>query len=109
MITKTNCGEYQDLLEYAYEHSLKLAEAHPEQFKQYEKLIQELPHFTSEEEAVQAAEKLDNNRGGGLVHIWAKIGKDEEYYCIQDYYIVTDDNNIKRAAEYIGMAHIAEF
>lgn len=82
---------------------------HPEYFKACEKLIQKCPFFTSEMQALQAAQDMCNNRNRGIVHIWAKIGKDEEYYCIQDYYIVTEDNDVKRAAEYIGMAHIAEF
>ena len=105
MITKNNCGEFQYLLGYAYENSLKLAEAHPEHYKQCEKLIQELPHFTSKKEALQAAIDMRNSGRWGC-QIWAQIGKDEEYYYIKDYYIVTDDNNIKRAAEYIGMGHL---
>lgn len=35
--------------------------------------------------------------------VWAKVGKDEEYYYIEDYYIVSANNFIKMAAEYIGM------
>ena len=48
---------------------------------------------------------LYNSRRFGS-QVWAKIGKDEEYYNIEDYYIVTDDNLIKQAIEYIGMDDI---
>lgn len=109
MINKTNCSEYQTFLGYAFEHSKKLAEVHPEYFKACEKVIHKHPYLTSEKEALQVAQDMVNNRINNTVHIWAKIGKDEEYYYIQDYYIVTEDNDVKRAAEYIGMAHIAEF
>ena len=34
----------------------------------------------------------------------AKIGKDEEFYYIDDYFIVTNDGLVKEAADYIGMA-----
>ncbi len=38
--------------------------------------------------------------------VWAKVGKDEEYYFIQDYYIVSNDYRILIAAEYIGMEQL---
>lgn len=38
--------------------------------------------------------------------VWAKVGKDEEYYYIQDYYIVSNDYRILIAAEYIGMEQL---
>jgi hypothetical protein len=38
--------------------------------------------------------------------VWAKVGKDEEYYFIQAYYIVSNDYRILIAAEYIGMEQL---
>ncbi|MDO4813434.1 MAG: hypothetical protein Q3995_07965 [Eubacteriales bacterium] len=77
----------------------------PEVAKKHKKTIQNFPHFTSESEAIKAADKM-NESSSLFCQVWAKVDKDEEYYHIQDYYIVTDDNLILQAAEYIGMAHI---
>ena len=38
--------------------------------------------------------------------VWAKVGKDDDYYFIQDYYIVSNDYRVLIAAEYIGMEQI---
>jgi hypothetical protein len=106
-ITKANCKEFQGILGYVYEDRKILAEVHPEVFAKFAKRIQKHPHFTSEEEAYQAARDLSAKTGSAMV--LAKIGKDEEFYYIDDYFIVTDDGLVKQAADYIGMVDVATF
>lgn len=38
--------------------------------------------------------------------VWAFVGKNKEEYYIQDYYIISNNNLILQAAEYIGMEQI---
>ena len=106
-ITKANCNKFQRQLGYAYESGKNRAESHSEYFKQCEKVVQEYPHYTSEKEALQAARNLVESSGGAQV--WSKVGKDEEFYYIDDYFVVTDDLDIARCAEYIGMAQLEMF
>ncbi len=93
-------GRDQVNLGHDYESALGRMAAHPDYAEKYSKIIREHPYFTSEKEAVSVALSR-----GSMCQIWAKIGKDEEYYYIKDdYFIVTDDWRIDQAAEYIGMA-----
>ena len=108
MITKANCNKFQGKLGYAYERSKKLAEVHPEVFAKFAKRIQKHPHFTSEEEAFQAARDLASKSKSGSI-VFAKLGKDEEFYYIDDYFIVTNDGLIIQAADYIGMVDVTSF
>ena len=106
-INKVNCKEFQGELGYGYERAKRFAELHPEVFAEREKLIQEQPYYTTEEDAIKAARDLER-KARTPVQIWAKVGKDEEFYYIDDYFVVTDDNFVKQAADYIGMAHVFE-
>ncbi len=63
------------------------------------------PFYKSEKDAMQAAIDISNKRRQGC-QIWAKIGVDEEYYYIQDYFIASDNIQINVAAEYVGMVQI---
>lgn len=76
-------------------------EYHPDIAEKYSKMIQNHPYFKTLDDAIHYAKSVDEkyiNR----CQIWAKVGKDEEYYYIQDYFIASDDISILIAAEYIG-------
>ena len=95
----------QEELKYVYESAKGRMDCHPEIAEIFRKRIEGLPVYKDRNEAIKKAIDLNNSRHHGS-QVWAKIGKDEDYYYIQDYYIVTDDNKIKQAAEYIGMDDI---
>lgn len=95
----------QRTLGYAYENALALEEYHPKVFQERRDMIQALPSYKDEKSAIKAAIELWETTQGNC-QVWARIGKDEEYYFIQDYFIVTNDNRENQAAEYIGMAQI---
>lgn len=100
-------GRDQVNLGHDYESALGRMAAHPDYAEKYTKIIQEHPFYTNEKEAFDAVVSLRNSpdRASCVCRVWAKIGKDEEYYYIEDnYFIVTDDGRIHKAAEYIGMA-----
>lgn len=95
----------QGELKYVYESAQARMEYNPEIAAKYKKIIEEHPFYESEEEAMKVAlDKKNSGRWG--CQVWAKIGVDEEYYYIQSYYVVSDDNRVKQAAEYIGMDQI---
>lgn len=77
----------------------------PEIADKFIEVIGKQPFFDNTKDAIKAIDDMENNDRWSC-QIWAKIGKDEEYYFIQDYYIVTDSNIIKQAADYIGMIDI---
>ena len=80
-------------------------EYNPKIAAKYKKIIEEHPFYESEEEAMKVAlDKRNSGRWG--CRVWAKMGVDEEYYYIQDYFIVSADIQINIAAEYVGMAQI---
>lgn len=95
----------QGELKYVYESAQARMEYNPEIAAKYKKLIEEHPFYKSEKEALKAVAGI-NNKGWRGCQIWAKIGVDEEYFYIQDYFIVSADNRINIAAEYVGMAQI---
>lgn len=95
----------QRTLGYAYESALALKEHHPEVFKERWEMVQALPSYKDEDGAIKAAVALAETTQKNC-QVWARVGKDEEYYFIQDYFIATNDNRVKQAAEYIGMAEI---
>lgn len=97
----------QGVLAYIYEDAQGRMDFNPEVAKKHHKTIEEYPFYTSENDAIQVALDIQKKEHRGC-QIWAKIGKDEEYFYIQDYFIATNDNRIKQAAEYIGMALIAK-
>lgn len=98
-------GMEQYILQYTYESAKGRMKAHPDIAEKYKSIIQKHPYFKSEKEALEAAIKKEQENPRHF-QIWAKVGKKEEYYYIQDYYIVSNDYKILMAAEYIGMAQI---
>lgn len=92
----------QDELQYVYESAKARMKAHPDAAQKCNKIISECNHYKTLDEAISSV-----NNDIYMYQIWAKIGKDDEFYYIQDYYIVTDDNRVATAAEYIGMEKIS--
>lgn len=94
-------------LQYMYVSAQGRINAHPDIAVKYQKIIQDYPHFDSKEkvrEYVSKKEKETDSR----YRIFAKIGKDEEFYFLQDFYIVIpeDDGDGTKAAEYLGLEMI---
>lgn len=95
----------QDELSYTYESAQSRMAAHPDFAKRCKKAVADCTHFDNEQDALQAAIKpAREGEFDYYCQIWAKIEKDEEFYRISDYWIVTGDVQIQQAAEYIGMA-----
>lgn len=95
----------QDELSYMYESAQSRMAAHPDFAKRCKKAVADCTHFDNEQDALQAAIKpAREGEFDYYCQIWAKIEKDEEFYRISDYWIVTGDVQIQQAAEYIGMA-----
>lgn len=86
----------QGELRYVYEAAQARMKFHPEVAEKFKRIIKEYPYYKTLEEAVLTANKTDKD-------IWAKIRKNKEFYDIQDYFIVSNDNRVLQAAEYIGM------
>ena len=103
MIEQRNLG--QDELKYVYESAKKRMEYHSEIADKYRKMVEEVPFYKDRGEALKIANTM-LKKGNGNCQVWAKVGKNEEYYYIEDYYIVSADNFIKKAAEYIGMEQL---
>lgn len=95
----------QEELKYVYERGKNRIECHPELAKKYRKIIEEFPFYQDRNEAIERAIQM-NKDSLEPYQVWAKVGKDEEYYYIQDYYIVSNDYHILIAAEYIGMEQL---
>lgn len=95
----------QDELQYVYESAKSRMEAHPDIADKNIKIINEYPYFTTLDDAIKYANAIDDEYINKC-QIWAKVGKDEEYYYIQGYFITTDDVFVSKAAEYIGMEQI---
>ncbi len=90
---------------YIYENAQVRMRYNPDIAAKHKKEIEKYPFYQSEKEALQYTLDMMNKEYSNY-QIWAKVGKDDEYYYIQDYFIATDDNLIKQAADYIGMALI---
>ena len=95
----------QEELEYVYNSCKGRMNCHPDCAEKYMKVIQNYPYLKTLDEAVNFA-KSQSEKYMDNCQIWAKVGKDEEFYYIQDYYIVTNNIHIAIAAEYIGMEQI---
>ena len=95
----------QSELRYIYESAKGRMDANPEYAERYQKMIDQHPSYKIEREAIQSAHALKKD-SHSIVQVWAKIGRDEEYFYIQDHYIVSDDIRISIAADYIGMAQL---
>jgi hypothetical protein len=95
----------QEELKYVYERGKKRMEYHPELAEEYRKMIKEFPFYHDRNEAIEKAVQMSKNSLKEY-QVWAKVGKDGDYYFIQDYYIVSNDYRILIAAEYVGMEQI---
>ena len=84
-------------LQYMYDSAQARMKAHPDIAEKYQKIIQDYPHFDSKEKETDSHYR-----------IFAKIGKDEEFYFLQNYFIAVpdDDGAETKAAEYLGMEMI---
>lgn len=100
---KHNENLTQSILAYTYEQAMERMKQNPSVAKERNDEIAKQKTFKSEQEAIKRAENL-KVESGSIIQIWAKVSKDEEYYFLEDFWIVTDDNIIKLYAEYIGMA-----
>lgn len=92
----------QGTLDYIYESAKGRMSFHPDLKEKYTSMIDEYRHFKTEREALVAALQMWKSNPMNC-QIWAKIEKDEEFYRIADWWIVTNDWKVKQAAEYIGM------
>ena len=99
------CNFGQEELEYVYESGKMRVECHPEIAEKYRKMIEKVPFYKDRDEAIKIADTMRNNGSSGC-QVWAKVCKDIERYYVEDYYIVSSDNFIKQAADYIGMEQI---
>lgn len=92
----------QDELKRVYEHAKARMDAHPEFAEKHKKVINELPYYISEKDALQAAIKLWE-KDPWLWLICAKVEKVDGIYRIGKFWLVTNDGKIKLSADYIGM------
>jgi hypothetical protein len=95
----------QDELKYIYDSAKARAKNNLELTGKYKSMIEQHVSCKSKDEAVEAARSMLKSGRRGC-QVWAAIGIDEEYFFIQDYYIVTDDIHLCVAAEYVGMAQL---
>ena len=91
----------QDELKYVYESAKKRMEYHPDFAEKYKKLLKDIPVYKNIDEAKKVA--LDMENKGRFASVWANVANEEEYYYIQDHFIVSDNNFVLQAAEYVGM------
>lgn len=95
-------------LQYMYDSAQARMKAHPDIAEKYQKIIQNYPHFDSKEKVREYVSKKEKETDS-CYRIFAKIGKDEEFYFVQkDHLIVVpgDDGAGTKAAEYLGMEMI---
>lgn len=102
---KERKGFGQDELKYVYERGKERMECHSEKAAECNKIINGHAFYKSKDEAISKAKEL-NESNSHKYQVWAKVGKDEEYYYIENYYIVSNDWKVLMAAEYIGMEQI---
>ena len=101
---KTNIRKIgQNEMELIYAAAQGHIKHNPKYAAEQEKIINKQLFLKTEREALDFALNQKGSSSGTGYQIWAKIGRDDEYFYLQDYYIVTDDNRIKTAAEYVGM------
>ena len=94
----------QDQLRYIYESAEKRMEYHPDFADKYKDIIGKHPHFDNKTSALEAFNEMEKE--DRMPQIWAKIDRDEEFFRIQNYYIVTDNIMVLIACEYIGFAQL---
>lgn len=95
----------QEELRFIFENAKVRTAAHPDIAKKHQKVIDKCSFYKSEKEALQAA--IAQSSGNICdCQIWAKIVKEDDVYRVLNYWLLTDDVNIKQSAEYIGMAQM---
>ena len=95
----------QGVLYDTYENAQLRMKAHPDCAEKRNKIIHEHPHYKTEREALKAAIEMYKEYPS-FYQIWAKLEKDEEFYRTSNWWIVSNDNIVLQAADYIGMAQI---
>ncbi len=97
----------QVVLSYIYNSAIERAKVHPDIAEEYNNIIDKWEHFDSESEVLKYVHDKEKETHSYYL-ILAKIGKDEEYFFIKNYYIVVryDNGEVIKAAEYIGMERI---
>jgi len=97
----------QVVLSYIYNSAIERAKVHPMIARKYKTIIDNCQHFESESEVLKYVHDKEKETHSYYL-ILAKIGKDEEYYFIKNYYIVVryDNGEVIKAAEYTGMEKI---
>lgn len=94
----------QDTLRYTYESAKGRMDYNPDVAEREKSVIQKQQFFKTEKEALQAAIKKVK-AGSTFCQIWVKFDKgDDDIFRIQNFWLVTDDWRVQKAAEYIGMA-----
>ena len=95
----------QDILAQVYESAQYRMSVNPERADKQKKILQEATSYKSEKEALIAALEIEKKKPYSC-QIWARIEKNGDLYLIKDYWIATDDIDVKCAAEYIGMIDV---
>lgn len=92
----------QVVLKYVYESAKARTEYNKEYAKEQRKILNKCT-FVDKKEALEKAIEI-TKEGNYDCKVWAKIKKDEEYYYIDDLWLVTTDVKTEAAAEYLGLA-----
>ena len=94
----------QEILKRVYEDARDLKEYNRELAEEYELLIRDHKFFKTEKEALMEAIKLMKANLYNY-QIWAKIDKGKDgVYRVLNWWLVTNDNKVKFAAEHTGLA-----
>ena len=85
----------QNELQYVYNSAKERCEAHPEIVEKYKKLLADVPVYKDRNESIRKAVSAskESNKNG---QVWAKIGKDEEYFYIQVSKNIDDEKTEER-------------
>lgn len=93
----------QEEMNYLYETAKARMDYHPDHASSQRKVLEEVPYFRTEKEALETAIKMTEKKPYSW-QIWAEIELSDSVYRICNKWIVTDDIDVKLAADYIGMA-----
>jgi hypothetical protein len=94
----------QEVLKRVYEDARDLKEYNRELAEEYELLVRDHKFFKTEKEALTEAIKLMKANLYNY-QIWAKIDKGKDgVYRVLNWWLVTNDNKVKLAAEHTGLA-----
>ena len=89
-------------LSYLYESAKERMAFHPEHTDKCQKSVLRCPRFEDIRDALKIAIKFYKD-GKYPIMVWTKIDKYEDSYHLQNFWLVTDDGDTLKAAEYIGM------